>query len=121
MGLFVIIIIFTCRFGRSAPRTVENFRAMCTGEKGVGRSGQPLHYKGTAFNRIIPHFMIQGGNVTAGNRMGGEPMHGHRLPRENFRMKHSGPGLLTTAIAGRRYSGSQFAITTVPFYIVTLY
>ncbi|XP_042389222.1 peptidyl-prolyl cis-trans isomerase CYP63-like isoform X2 [Zingiber officinale] len=99
-------------FADVVPKIAENFRALCTGEKGIGASTKvPLCYKGSTFHRIVKGFIAQGGDLSRQDGIGGESIYGRKFPDENFKLKHAGPGFLSLASSAPNSNGSQFFIT----------
>lgn len=99
-------------FSDITPKTAENFRQLCTGEHRVNQI--PQGYKKATFHRVIPQFMIQGGDFLRGDGTGSFSIYGTEFEDENFTVKHTGPGLLSMANSGPNTNGCQFFITTAP-------
>lgn len=101
-------------YADKVPRTCDNFRVLCTGEKGVGRSGSKLHFKGCKFHKIIPNFIIQSGDFITNDGSSNESIYGKAFEDENFSISHNEPGIVSMANSGRNTNGGQFFITLTP-------
>nr|XP_022913383.1 peptidyl-prolyl cis-trans isomerase D-like isoform X1 [Onthophagus taurus] len=101
-------------FDQLVPKAAANFKALCTGEKGIGEYGKKLHYKGNTFHRVVPQFMVQGGDIINCDGTGGESIYGPSFEDENFTIMHDNKGTVGMANQGPNTNGSQFYITTVP-------
>lgn len=101
-------------YAGKAPKTCENFRGLCTGEYGIGKKGQPLHYKGLRFHRIQSHFIAQGGDVVKNSGSGQDSIYGSKFDDETFLVKHDRAGVLSMANIGPNSNGSQFFVTLAP-------
>jgi len=99
-------------FNDAVPRTAENFKSLCTGSRGIGKRGKPLHYKGVKFHRVVPNFCVQAGDFTHGDGTGGESVYGPTFQDESLKLKHTAPGILSMANSGKDTNGSQFFICT---------
>lgn len=121
--VFLDITVATEKIGRvvielfkdRVPKTAENFRALCTGEKGIGSSGKPLHYKGSLFHKVVPQVMVQGGDIINFDGSGGESIYGTHFEDEELQVPHNAAGLLSMVNEAKPNSNSsQFVITMAP-------
>mmetsp|Transcript_20247 Transcript_20247/g.22507 ORF Transcript_20247/g.22507 Transcript_20247/m.22507 type:complete len:171 (-) Transcript_20247:86-598(-) len=101
-------------YANVVPKTAKNFLYLCSGEKGVGKSGKPLHYKDCTFHRVQDHIFVQGGDIVAQDGSGGDSIYGRKFRDENFKLKHANIGTLSMANTGKNTNASQFFITLQP-------